>query len=158
MKAFDSVNRQCLWKVLTEIGISSKLVEMLQPLTTRCKHVYNGTVTDWHSLTVPWERNRVPWKAHYYSPYSSLHLQNSSENMVNMEFGCRKVTERFTFLFTPTVLHWYLPLRWAYKPNASKNVGLTITADKTKTMVFRRGNWFLDQTLLEVVNFYHYLS
>ena len=170
-KAFDSVNRSCLWGVLGKAGVSTKLIKMLQAIYSRVE------------ACVRWD----------------LELSEFFECPAGVRQGAKESPTIFSFLMT--VIADYVREKGRHgvqllqdKPeiyslifaddvalvsttavglqnqlnsldSVSRELGLTINRNKTKIMVFRKGGslthgerWTLGGTRLEVVNKYKYLG
>ena len=170
-KAFDSVNRSCLWSVLTELGISTKFLNMLKAVYAEvCARVrWNGILTDPFDCPVGVKQGSVesPIIFCLYISYIADYVRTHGKHGVQFLPG---KSEIFALLFaddivllstTPTGLQRQLDSL----SNVSRRLGLTVNTGKTKVMVFRRGGflgrgerWSLDDKILEVVNSYRYLG
>ena len=170
-KAFDSVNRACLWSVLGKLGLSTKFVNMLKSVyaevTARVR--WNGALSERIDCTVGVRQGAVE------SPIIFCLFISCVADYVNMKglHGIQLLPgtkEIFSLLFADDiVLLSTTPAGLQRQLNSlsdvSTRLGLTVNLAKTKIIVFRKGGflgrgerWFLKDTPIEVVNRYKYLG
>ena len=170
-KAFDSVRRDVLWKVLREKGISDKMINMIRGIYKKVEgSVRYGTKTS--------EAFECPIGLRQGCVMSPL-LFSLLISKVSDEIN-RKGKHGYQFLpgtpeiknlmfaddisaisMTPTGLQHTLTVL----EETSRELGLQINLDKTKVIVFRAGGylssrevWTINNSKLEVVNAYRYLG
>ena len=170
-KAFDSVNRQCLWKVLTKLGVSTKLVKMFKSMYDKVRACvrWNGGRSAFFDCPAGTKQGALESPILFSLLITSVveFVRDHGKHGVQMQKGHREIffliyADDIALLSTTPV---GLQTQIDNLAFASKNVGLKINTDKTKVMVFRRGGflargekWFLDRIRLEVVNSYRYLG
>ena len=170
-KAFDSVNRNKLFQILKEQGVSSKMIRMIEGIYKVVEVIvrYGSDLTN--KINCPWGVRQ----GCLFSPllFSILITEVAKKVARNGRAGYQFVAgarEIYSLLFADDiVLIGTTPMGLQNQINslkaASDELGLSINLDKTKVMVFRRGGylgrrekWFFGQEKLEVVNSYKYLG
>lgn len=170
-KAFDSVDRKCLWSLLCKYGISKKMLNILQSMyeKVQCCVRSGQTFTDFFESPCGVKQGCL------LSPrIFCLFINEVAEELRRCGRHGIKLTqlveEIFSLLFADDlalVSHTVVGLQNQLNVLAriSAKLGLRINLDKSKIMVFRRGGylaaqerWFLNGQRLEVVNSYTYLG
>ena len=170
-KAFDSVDRACLWKILQKIGVSSKLIKMFKAVYSQV----HGCVK-WNSvfselfqcpLGVRQGASESPTLFSFYISYAADYIRERGQHGIQFLPGTKEV---FLLLFADDVVLLSttpvgLQNQISNLEYISRKLGLTVNTGKTKVMVFRRGGyltdgekWFLSGEQLEPVNRYKYLG
>jgi len=170
-KAFDSVNRQQLWKVLESSGLSTKFIRMLKAMYSEVKACVRWDHVTSEFFNCPFG---VKQGALESSTIFSLYINVVADYV--RQFGKHGIqllpgtAELFFLLFADDIiLLSTTPVGLQNQLNnlilVSTTLGLCANTDKTKVMVFRRGGhlsfgeqWYLGNRRLEVVNRYKYLG
>ena len=170
-KAFDSINRNKLWEALNEIGISTKMLKMIQAIYKQviAKVRYGQKISD--SINCPLGVKQ----GCLLSPALFSVLINKVANKIaqNGRMGYQFIAggvEIFSLLFADDiVLISQTPAGLQNQLNnlkkASEELGLEVNMEKTKSMAFRRGGylgrnekWYYGNEKIETVNSYKYLG
>ena len=170
-KAFDSVNRDKLWKVLRNARLSTKFCQMLKAMYSDVEACvrWGEELSDYIKCPIGVKQgaNESPFLFSLYIDTVAEYIRRKGKHGIQM---MPNMTEVFLLLFaddvvllstTPTGLQNQLN----NLDHISKALDLKVNTDKTKVMVFRRGGhlafgerWYLDGKQLEVVNQYKYLG
>ena len=171
MKAFDTVNRNSLWRVLNKVKTSTKMLRMLQGMYTSVQSCvrWGATLSDFFDCSSGVRQGCL------LSPLIfSLFINEVAEEVTlkgrhGFQFlpGLREI---FLLLFADDIaLLSSTPVGLQNQLNslatASDRLGLKINMNKTKVMIFRKGGrlskqekWFMKGTEIEIVNEYKYLG
>lgn len=171
MKAFDTVNRNSLWRVLNKVKTSTKMLRMLQGMYASAQSCvrWGATLSDFFDCPSGVKQGCL------LSPliFSLLISEVSEEVTARGRHGFQflpGLRELFLLLFADDiVLLSSSPVGLQNQLNnlaiASDKLGLKVNLDKTKVMIFRKGGrlskqnkWFLKGSELEIVNEYKYLG
>lgn len=170
-KAFDSVDRTYLWKVLSHCGVSTKFINMMKAVYAQVQACvrWNSSHTGLFDCPagVRQGASESPILFSLYISYAASYVRERGQHGIQFLPGCPEI---FFLLFaddvvllstTPSGLQNQLD----NLETISEELGLTVNMTKTKVMVFRRGGhlsrgerWFLGGNRLEVVNNYTYLG
>ncbi|RUM93187.1 MAG: hypothetical protein DSZ28_08770, partial [Thiothrix sp.] len=170
-KAFDSVNRTCLWKVLMKLGLSAKFLNMLQAIYSQVQACvrWDSNLSEFFDCPVG-VRQGAKESTTLFSLFISMvadYVREHGRHGVQMLPGMLDI---FLLIFADDiVLISTTPVGLQCQINnlasISSQLGLSINTEKTKVMVFRRGGflgrrekWFLNDAELEIVNSYKYLG
>ena len=170
-KAFDTINREVLWKVLTKLKISTKFLNSLKAIYKEVQMTvrHGNQQTDLIDCPLGVKQGCL------LSPllFSLLITEVADKVAARGRSGCQLVTgsrEIFSLLFADDIaLISQTPAGLQNQINnlksASEALGLKVNLDKTKVMVFRKGGylgsrekWHYGTDELEVVNTYKYLG
>jgi len=170
-KAFDSVDRSCLWQILEKLGLSTKFISMLKAIYSHVQACvrWDNTVSDLFECPLGVKQGAVesPIIFSLYISYVADFVREHGRHGVQLLPGMMEI---FSLLFADdVVLLSTTPVGLQCQINnlctMSKRLGLSINTQKTKAMVFRRGGflgqrekWFLNDKGLEVVNRFKYLG
>ena len=170
-KAFDTVNRNKLWEVLADLGVSTKFLNMLKAIYSRVQGcVRHGAHTsDVFDCPLGLRQGCV------LSPILFSLLINVVANEINRHgrqgYQLMPGTQEIKILLfaddlglinlTPAGLQNSLRIL----ERVSEDLGLTVNLNKTKIMVYRKGGflgqrekWYFNQQEIGVVNSYKYLG
>ena len=170
-KAFDTIDRGCMWNILNKLGLSSKFLKMLQAVYTHVEASVRcgNTLSDPFHCPIGVRQGAVesPTIFNLYVTYVANFIRENGKHGVQLLPGTQEI---FSLWFaddvallstTPAGLQRQLDSL----SSASKHLGLSINNRKTKVMVFRRGGflakgerWSIGGENLEVVNRYKYLG
>ena len=170
-KAFDSVNRNRLWTIMENMGLSTKFLLMLKAMyqnvqsCVRWRHVLSECFDS--LVGVKQGALESPSIFAVYINSVAEYVNRKGRHGVQLLPG---MAEIFLLLFaddivlistTPTGLQNQID----NLVHISKQLDLSVNLMKTKVMVFRKGGhlsagerWYLDGNKLEVVNQYKYLG
>ena len=170
-KAFDSVDRSCLWMVLGKLGLSTKFLSMLKAVYSQVEACVRsgGIMSDTFNCPVGVKQGSVesPLIFCLYISYVADFIRANGKHGVQLLPGTQ---ELFCLLFADDiVLLSTTPIGLQRQLDSlntsSHHLGLNVNRMKTKVMVFRRGGflgrrerWTVDGQNLEVVNQYRYLG
>ena len=170
-KAFDTVLRPCLWKILAETGVSTKFINMLKSMYDSVQACvrWNSRLSSFFECPVGTKQGakESPILFSLYINHVAKFVRLHGKHGVQLSSGRDEI---FFLLFaddvallatTPTGLQTQIDnLEYA-----SKSVGLKVNINKSKVMVFRRGGflskgekWFMGGNEIEIVNAYKYLG
>ena len=170
-KAFDTVDREVLWKIMKEDGISTKMIKMIKAIYS----TVTATVRFGNKYSEDIKCPLGVKQGCLLSPLLFSILINKVAKKV-AEYGragYQFITggkEIFLLLFADDiVLISQTPSGLQNQLNnlkkASDELGLKVNLDKTKTLVFRRGGflgkaekWYYGKEQIETVNSYKYLG
>lgn len=169
-KAFDSVNRECLWNCLRRKGLSRKMLNILESMYERVL----CCVRSGHDYTEFFDSPVGVKQGCSISPNLFCLLINevAEELRRRGRHGVKlsHLEETFSLLFADDVaLVSFTPVGLQNQLNVlsevSNRIGLKVNLDKTKIMVFRKGGhlgkyerWFMNGDRLAIVNSYTYLG
>ena len=170
-KAFDYVDRSCLWKVLLKFGVSTKLVNMFKAVYSHvCGCVkWNSMLSELFECPVG-VRQGASESPTIFSLYISFAAEYIRERGLHGIQFLPNAKEIFLLLFADDVVLLSttpvgLQNQITNLEYISKKLGLIVNTDKTKVMIFRKGGyltggekWFLNGEQLESVNRYKYLG
>jgi hypothetical protein len=171
LRAYDSVDRESLWKVLNKIKTSSKMLRMMQGIYKSVKSCvkWGNELSEFFDCPQGLKQGCV------LSPLIfSLLINDVAEKVaINGKHGIQflpGLQEVFLLLFADDIsLVSTTPAGLQNQINnlekASDVLGLTVNLSKTKVMIFRKGGhlskaekWFYKGKEIEVVNSYKYLG
>ena len=169
-KAFDTVDRNSLWKILEKIKTSTKVIKVLRGMYTSVKSCvrWGADLSDVFDCPAGVRQGCL------LSPLIfSLLISEVAENVIKKgRHGFQflaNLKEIFLLLFADDIaLISTSPTGLQNQINnleqASDSLGLKVNTQKTKIMVFRKGGhlsrhekWFYKGKQIEVVNSYRYL-
>ena len=170
-KAYDHINRQSLWDVLYDTGVSSMMLSMFKAMykTVLSCVRWNGTLSEMFECPSGLRQGCL------CSPLAFALLIGKVADFVrrNGKHGFQLIPggpEIYQLLFADDIIlisstpHG-LQTQINNLESASKSLGLTVNMEKTKIMVFRRGGflgknekWFYKKQQLETVDSYKYLG
>ena len=170
-KAFDSVSRKQLWKIMETIGLSTKFILMLKALYANVLSCVRWR----HELSDFFECPSGVKQGALESPsIFSIYINSVAEFVrKNGRHGVQMLpgmSETFLLLFADdVVLLSTTPVGLQNQidnlVHVSKFLNLRVNTEKTKVMVFRKGGhlaagekWCLDGKPLDIVNSYKYLG
>ena len=170
-KAFDTVNRDKLWKILEKIGVSTKMITTLKAIYSYVKAI----IRQGHERTPEINCPRGVRQGCLLSPllFSLLVAEIAYQVAEGGRTGYQLIPgaqEIFALLFADDmVLLSLTPRGLQTQINnlklAAETLGLIVNLDKTKIIVFRKGGflsrqekWFFGREQIEVVNSYKYLG
>jgi hypothetical protein len=170
-KAFDSVARDKLWRVLNKTGMNGKIVQALQSMyrVVRARVRAGADLTEEFLCPLGVKQGEV------CSPVLfSLFINELTKDIVNRgRHGIQlspDLIELFILLFADDVILFSdtvvgLQTQLNILCESAKRLGLIVNLDKSNVVVFRNGgylgqreNWFFDGKQLSVVNMYKYLG
>ena len=170
-KAFDSVNRPCLWKILAKLGISTKLIKMFKSMYYKVQSCvrWNNCRSDFFDCPAGTKQGALesPILFSLLMTFVVQYVREHGRHGVQLQNGMDEVffliyADDIALLSTSST---GLQTQIDNLAHSSRQVGLRINIEKTKVMVFRRGGflsrrekWFLNGTRLEVVNSFKYLG
>ena len=170
-KAFDTVNREALWKVLARIGIKGRLLKVLQSMyscVSSCVRCPSGCTEFFDCL------RGLKQGCNLSPKIFSILINQLAENVIKHgRHGVQlmpDVTDVFLLLFaddvvliSDSVIGLQNQLNTLY--DSAKELGLVVNFDKSKVVVFRGGGflaeherWSLGSSRLEVTSEYKYLG
>ena len=170
-KAFDSVDRQKLWEILTIAGVSNKFLLMLKSMynniqsCVRWRHVLSDMFDC--SAGVKQGALESPSIFNLYINVVAQYVRERGKHGVQIQSGFMEI---FLLLFADDIAllsttRVGLQTQINNLIDISKTLNLKVNLEKTKIMVFRKGGrlaksekWFLNGTRVEVVNKYKYLG
>ena len=170
-RAFDTVKRDKLWEILNKIGVSNKMLNMLQAIYSDVKGCvkYGGEISPTFECPVGLRQGCL------LSPLLFSLMINEVADAIRTGGGhgyqfLPGTPEILSLMFaddmslmslTPTGLQRSLNTL----ANSVKELGLQINMDKTKIIIFRKGGiiaerekWHLNGENIEIVNNYRYLG
>ena len=170
-KAYDHIDRQSLWDVLYDTGVSNKMISMFKAMykTVLSCVRWNGTLSEMFECPSGLRQGCL------CSPLAFALLIGKVADCVrrNGKHGFQLIPggpEIYQLLFADDIIlisstpHG-LQTQINNLESASKSLGLTVNMKKTKIMVFRRGGflgknekWFFKKQQLETVDSYKYLG
>lgn len=170
-KAFDSVNRDKLWKVLNKSGLNGKIVQALQSMYT----VVKARVRAGADLTEEFLCPQGVKQGEVCSPVLfSLFINELTKDIIqNGKHGIQlapEMIELFILLFADDVVLFSdsvigLQTQLNTLSASAKRLGLVVNLDKSNIVVFRNGGflnarekWLFDGQELKIVNMYKYLG
>ena len=170
-KAFDSVQRETLFKILLKTGINGKFINAIKAIYTSvfsCVRV-EELLTDSFSCPLGLRQGCIlsPTLFSIFINEIALILDEKGLHGIQMVPG---LIELFILLFADDLVLLSNTVRGLQNQinvlsEACKQIFLEINKDKTKIMVFRKGGflsknekWILDGNYLEIVNEYNYLG
>jgi len=170
-KAFDSVNRSALWKILQGYDIRGNMYNILVSMYCSVKSCVrnNGDLTEYFACTSGVKQGCV------LSPLLFSFVINSLASAVieNGKHGVQlkpDVTQLFMLMFADDVALISdtaigLQNQLYTLCHVGRTLGLTVNTNKTRVVVFRLGGhlanhekWYIDGQKVEVVNQYKYLG
>ena len=170
-KAFDSVNRTCLWIVLEKAGVSTKFIKMLQAIYSRVEACvrWDSVLSEFFDCPAGVRQGAKE------SPIMFSFLMSVIADYVRERgrHGVQLLQDRpeiYSLIFADDVALVSstavgLQNQLNSLDSISRQLGLSINKNKTKVMVFRKGGflphserWTLGETRLEVVSKYRYLG
>ena len=170
-KAYDQVDRQSLWNVLIETGISNKIIALFKAIYSSVLSCvkWNGTLSNFFLCSSGLRQGCL------CSPLAFALLIGKVADYVreNGKHGFQLIPggpEIYQLLFADDIVLLSSTPHGLQKQidnleTASNSLGLTVNMNKTKVMVFRNGGflgryekWTYKTTQLEVVNKYKYLG
>jgi hypothetical protein len=170
-KAYDSVDRKVLWKILVKSGVSSKMIKAIQSMydSVQACVLSNGNKSLFFKCMVGLKQGCIASPLLFSLLINDLANDILSKARHGVPFGPTEI-ELVLLLFADdltllasTVIGLQNQLN-VLRESASR-LGLTINLDKSKIMVFRKGGylaakerWFLGESLLEVVSLYKFLG
>lgn len=171
LKAFDSVDRECLWFVLKNVCLSTKMIRMLQGIYSSVQSCvrWGSEVSDFFTCPSGVKQGCI------LSPliFSLLITEVADEVTKKGKHGFQflpGLQEIFLLLFADDIcLLSTTPVGLQNQidnlEKASSSLGLSVNLSKTKIMIFRKGGhlskkekWFFKGQEIEVVNSYKYLG
>ena len=170
-KAFDTVDREVLWNIMKEDGISTKMINMI-------KAIYKTVISIVRFGNNYSEEINCPFgvkQGCLLSPLLFSILINKVAKKVAEKgrAGYQFITggkEIFSLLFADDIVLISLTPNGLQNQlnnlkSASEELGLEINLEKTKTLAFRRGGflgkaekWYYGKDKIETVNSYKYLG
>ena len=170
-KAFDTVNRDKLWKILEKIGVSTKMIKTLKAIYAYVKAI----IRQGHEKTSEIDCPKGVRQGCLLSPllFSLLVAEVAYQVAGGGRTGYQLVPgaqEIFALLFADDmVLLSLTPRGLQTQINnlkiAAESLGLIVNLNKTKILVYRKGGflskqekWFFGTDEIEVVNSYKYLG
>jgi len=170
-KAFDSVDRCKLWKILQNSKLSTKFTKMLKAMYANVKSCvrWNHLTSDFFTCPVGVKQGAKESTSIFLMYINTVadYVRAHGRHGIQMLPGKEEI---FALLFADDIaLLSSTPSGLQNQINSlarvSETLGLRANTDKTKVMVFRRGGhlaggerWFLGDTRLEIVNSYKYLG
>ena len=170
-RAFDSVDRNSLWKVLQKIKTSTKMIRVLQGMYSSVQACvrWGQSVSTFFDCPAGLKQGCLLSPLIFSLLISEVGDAVSSHGRDGFQFlpGLKEI---FLLLFADDIaLISTTPFGLQNQINsleyASKNFGLTVNLDKTKVMVFRKGGhlskhekWYYNGQQIENVNSYKYLG
>ena len=170
-KAFDSVDRDQLWKILYNIGLSTKFLNMLKAMYCNVQSCvrWNQELSDLFTCPIGVKQGAKESTSIFltYINIVADYVRSHGKHGIQLLPGACEI---FALLFADDiVLLSSTPTGLQNQLNSleeiSKNLNLKVNVDKTRVMVFRRGGylakgerWYLHGTRLETVNSYKYLG
>ena len=170
-KAFDSVNRDKLWNILTKIKTSVKMLSMLKGLyctvqsCVRWKHETSGFFNCPQGVKQGCILSPLIFSL--FVNEVAKHVSSNCKHGFQFLPGLREIClllfadDICLFSTTPSGLQNQIN----NLERSSKALGLNVNLNKTKVMVFRKGGhlskaekWYYDGKLIQVVNSYKYLG
>ena len=170
-KAFDTVNREALWKVLEGSGVKGKMLQMLKAVyrtvqsSVRCQGQAYGSINCHRGLKQGCKLS--PLLFSILVSQICLEVIGKGKHGVQLE---PNGAELFLLLFVDDIVLLSdtvpgLQNQINNLKNAANKLGLVINTEKTKVVVFRNGGfiaahekWMIGDTKLEVVTEYKYLG
>jgi exonuclease III len=170
-RAFDSIDRNSLWKVLQKIKMSTKMMKMLQGMYSSVQSCvrWGQEVSDFFDCPAGVKQGCLLSPLIFSLLISEIGEIVSRNGRDGFQF-LPGLKEFFLLLFADDIaLVSTTPIGLQNQlrnlENASKLFGLTVNLEKTKVMVFRKGGhlskyekWFYNGEEIEVVNNYRYLG
>ena len=170
-KAFDNVNKENIWKKLKEIGVSTKLLNMLKAMykSVRASVRWNGIISEPFDCPKGLKQGCILSPLLFSLLIDEVAAYIYSKGMHGIQI-LSNAKEIFCLLFADDVaLLATSPHGLQNQLNnlatKSKELGLTVNLKKTKIMVFRKGGflgknerWHYEGNKLEVVNKFKYLG
>ena len=170
-KAFDSVNRVTLWKILKKLNIPTKILKMLQGIysTVQAMVRYNNETSNKFDCPQGVKQGCLLSPLIFSLMITEVATRVAEFGRAGYQFITNS-REIFSLLFADDiVLVARTPAGLQNQINnlklASENIGLMVNLDKTKIMVCRKGGylsnrekWYYGREKIEVVNSYKYLG
>ena len=170
-RAFDSVNRSCLWSVLQKIGVSTKLIKMLQAMYSHVEACvrWDSVLSEFFDCPagVRQGAKESPIIFSFLMSVIADYVRERGRHGVQL---LQDKPEIYSLIFADDVALVSttavgLQTQLDSLDSISTQLGLTINRKKSKIMVFRRGGflsrgerWTLGGDSLEVVSKYKYLG
>ena len=170
-KAFDTVNRQALWKVLEGSGVQGKMLKMLKAVyktvkcSVRCQGQAHGSIDCHRGLKQGCKLS--PLLFSFLVSHLCLEVIGKGKHGVQLK---PNGSELFLLLFVDDIVLLSdtvpgLQNQINNLKNAADKLGLLINMEKTKVVVFRNGGfiaahekWMIGDIKLEVATQYKYLG
>jgi hypothetical protein len=170
-KAFDLVDRSCLWAVLNKKGVNGRMYRAIRSMYK----VVKARVRAGSNLSESFMCPRGVRQGETCSPvlFSLLINELANDIEVNGKHGvtlCSDLLQVFILLFADDViLMSYTIIGLQHQLNLlqinADKLGLTVNLEKSKIVVFRKGGyiagrekWFYNNAILKIVNHYKYLG
>lgn len=168
-KCFDSVYRNALLYKLYKLGINGKMLKIVRGMyeLVKCRVRHCGTYSDFMEIAVGLKQGEIcsPILYSLFVEDLELYLQGSPENCLTLHdltiIILLYADDMAILAETPEALQHNFDLLKQY----CDKWGLSVNADKTKVMIFRRRKqnranerWYYNGTKLEVVSEFNYLG
>ena len=170
-KAFDSIKRNKLWEALEEIGVSSKMIKMIQAIYSQVKAKvrFGSTISETINCPLGVKQGCLLSPALFSVLINKVAQKVAQGGRMGYQFinGGKEI---FSLLFADDiVLISQTPAGLQNQINnlkkISEELGLEVNLEKTKSMIFRRGGyigrterWHYGRENIETVNSYKYLG
>lgn len=170
-KAFDSINRDVLWRILAAYGMEGRLLRMLKAVysnvqsSVRCEGRYSDSFACNRGLKQGCKMSPTIFSllVNYVAKFVIKYGKHGIQLMPDSSIVYLLMFADDIVLVSDTVIGLQNQLENLKK--SSDALGLEVNYDKTKTMVFRNGGhlatrekWYLGTNRLETVNEYRYLG
>ena len=170
-KAFDSINRQCLWPILIKQGVKGKLFRSIRSMyeNVKVKIRCGASFTDYiHCSTGLKQGDAIsPVLFSIYINELAMEIINNGRHGVTFPSG---MLELFILLLADDIVLMSetivgLQTQLNSLQRAALNLNLKVNMNKSNILVFRKGGylevrekWFFNGSEMQVVNAYRYLG
>ena len=170
-RAYDSVNRDMLWAVLNKIQVSSKMTRMLKAMYTSVQACVRAgsEYSDFFDCPAGVRQGCLASCLTFSLLINEVakHVNSTGKHGVQLLPGLQEI---FALLFADDVALLArspggLQNQITSLAECSQTLGLEVSLDKTKIMVFRKGGrlsanekWHIHGTEIEIVNSFKYLG
>jgi hypothetical protein len=171
LKAFDSVDRESLWRVLQKLKTSSKMIRMLQGIYKSVQSCvrWGSEISSFFDCPSGLKQGCLLSPLSFSLLISEVADRVKANGKHRIQFlpGLKEI---YLLLFADDIcLVSTTPAGLQNQINnlerASDKLGLTVNLNKTKAMVFRKGGhigkaerWYYKGEVIEIVNSYKYLG